>query len=47
MSPPDDNYIHQQIGTLSAEVDMLIEAKGAQKRSQTSAGLRYTDAWMK
>ncbi|NTG86225.1 DUF1515 domain-containing protein [Agrobacterium rhizogenes] len=26
MAPADDNYIHQQIGSLAAKVDMLIEA---------------------
>ncbi|PST19708.1 hypothetical protein C7U61_14540 [Rhizobium sp. JAB6] len=31
MAPPDDNYIHQQIGTLTAKVDMLIEATRRQE----------------
>ena len=31
MAPPEDNYIHQQIGTLTAKVDMLIEATRRQE----------------
>ncbi len=37
MTPPDDNYIHQQIGTLTAKVDMLIEAtRRSEEKSDVS-----------
>ncbi|SCB16556.1 DUF1515 family protein [Rhizobium hainanense] len=37
MAPPDDNYIHQQIGTLTAKVDMLIEATRRQEEKSDAS----------
>lgn len=37
MAPADDNYIHQQIGNLTAKVDMLIEAtRRSEEKSDVS-----------
>ncbi|RKD68957.1 DUF1515 family protein [Rhizobium sp. WW_1] len=37
MAPPDDNHIHQQIGSLTAKIDMLIEAtRRSEEKSDVS-----------
>lgn len=37
MTPPDDTHIHLQIGSLSAKVDMLIEAtRRSEEKSDVS-----------